>query len=88
MQKVNVISFFEENTSTYSYLVHAEGSPECAVIDSVLNYEPNSARISTHFAQKIVDYIQKNQLQLQWLLETHVHADHLSASAWLKEQLG
>jgi len=86
--KAKVIPFFDSFTSTYSYLVYAEGHPECAVIDSVLDYEPRSARISTTSAQQIVDAIKKRGLSLEWILETHAHADHLSASAWLKEQLG
>ncbi|HLS17342.1 MAG TPA: MBL fold metallo-hydrolase [Paenalcaligenes sp.] len=88
MEKAQVIPFFDTYTSTYSYIVHSTEQAECAVIDSVLDYEPNAARITTTSAQKIVDYIQHHNLHLQWILETHAHADHLSASAWLKEQLG
>src|SRR5690625_2841071 len=88
MANVQVIPFFDPITSTYSYVVHAEGHAECAIIDSVLDYEPNAARISTSSAQKIVDYVRAHELTVQWILETHAHADHLSASAWLKEQLG
>lgn len=88
MEKVQVIPFFDPYTSTYTYIVHGSQQAECAVIDSVLDYEPKAARISTVSAQKVVDYIKNHQLKLQWILETHAHADHLSASAWLKEQLG
>src|SRR5690625_7400233 len=88
MEKAQVIPFFDTYTSTYSYIVHSTEQAECAVIDSVLDDEPNAARITTTSAQKIVDYIRAHELQLQWILETHAHADHLSASAWLKEQLG
>ncbi|HLR81664.1 MAG TPA: MBL fold metallo-hydrolase [Paenalcaligenes sp.] len=88
MDKIQVIPFLDSYTSTYSYIVHSPTEAECAVIDSVLDYEPNAARISTTSAEKIVDYIKKHNLKLQWILETHAHADHLSASAWLKEQLG
>src|SRR5690606_2657136 len=59
-----------------------------AVIDPVLDYDAPSGRTSTGGAQAIVDYIQAHELQLQWILETHAHADHLSAAAWLKSQLG
>lgn len=85
---IQVMPFFDPNTSTYTYVVHGSKQTECAVIDSVLDYEPNAARISTASAQKVVNYIKKHNLKLQWILETHAHADHLSASAWLKEQLG
>src|SRR5699024_7962683 len=88
MEKTQVIPFFDSFTSTYSYVVHSPQQAECAVIDSVLDYEPNAARITTTSAEKIVEYIEENNLKLQWILETHAHADHLSASAWLKEQLG
>src|SRR5690625_1825256 len=88
MDKIQVIPFLDSYTSTYSYIVHSPTEAECAVIDSVLDYEPNAARISTASAQQVVDYIKKHKLKLQWILETHAHADHLSASAWLKEQLG
>jgi len=88
MEKTQVIPFFDSFTSTYSYVVHSPQQAECAVIDSVLDYEPNAARITTTSSEKIVKYIEENNLKLQWILETHAHADHLSASAWLKEQLG
>lgn len=88
MAQTQVIPFFDSYTSTFSYVVYATGHPECAIIDSVLDYEPRAARVSTKSAQTIVDYIRAHELQLQWILETHAHADHLSASAWLKEQLG
>lgn len=81
-------AFFDPQTSTYSYVVHTLGNPQCAVIDPVLDYEPNSATTSTASAQKILDYISKNQLKLQWIIETHAHADHLSAAAWIQQQIG
>lgn len=81
-------AFFDPLTSTYSYVVHAEGNPQCAIIDPVLDYEPHSATTSTQSAQQLIDYIKKNQLELQWIIETHAHADHLSAGSWIKSQLG
>lgn len=81
-------AFFDPTTSTYSYVVHMQGNPQCAIIDPVLDYDPAAAKTSTQSAQKIVDYIQRQQLEVQWIIETHAHADHLSAGAWLQRQLG
>lgn len=81
-------AFFDPTTSTYSYVVHMQGNPQCAIIDPVLDYEPSSAKTTTESAQKLVDYIKQQQLELQWIIETHAHADHLSAGAWLQQQLG
>lgn len=81
-------AFFDSQTSTYSYVVHAPGNAQCAIIDPVLDYDPYSAKTSTESAQQLVQYIKDNQLELQWIIETHAHADHLSAGAWIKSQLG
>lgn len=81
-------AFFDTQTSTYSYVVHATGSAQCAIIDPVLDYEPQAAKTSTESAQKLLDYISKNELELQWIIETHAHADHMSAAAWIQQQLG
>ncbi|NYT63956.1 MBL fold metallo-hydrolase [Alcaligenaceae bacterium] len=81
-------TFFDPKTSTFSYVVHQNGNPACAIIDSVLDYKAASGRIITTSADRIIDYVEKNQLQVQWILETHAHADHLSAAAYLKTQLG
>lgn len=83
-----VQAFFDAATNTYSYVVSDRNTQQCAIIDSVLNYDAASATTSTVGADEIIDYIQANQLQVQWILETHVHADHLTASQYLKEQLG
>lgn len=81
-------AFFDPNTSTFSYVVSCPNTKQCAIIDPVLDYDLVAAKTSTHSASKIVDYIHAEQLTVQWILETHAHADHLSAAAWLKEQLG
>lgn len=88
MTTPHVEAFFDSQTSTYSYVVHSTNNKQCAIIDSVLDYDPYSAKTSTSSAQKLVDYIQSHQLELQWIIETHAHADHLSASAWLQKKLG
>ncbi|QGM27689.1 MBL fold metallo-hydrolase [Acinetobacter towneri] len=80
--------FFDENTYTFSYVVSDPVTRQCAIIDSVLDYDPASATTSTIHADEIIAYIQKNELTVEWILETHVHADHLTASQYLKEQLG
>ena len=80
--------FFDENTNTFSYVVSDPATRQCAIIDSVLDYDPASATTSTIHADEIIAYIQKNELTVEWILETHVHADHLTASQYLKEQLG
>lgn len=81
-------AFFDKQTSTYSYVVHVPGNPQCAIIDPVLDYEPQSATTSTESAQKLLDYIAKHQLELQWIIETHAHADHMSSAAWIQKQIG
>ena len=80
--------FFDENTNTFSYVVSDPVTRQCAIIDSVLDYDPASATTSTIHADEIIAYINKNELTVEWILETHVHADHLTASQYLKEQLG
>lgn len=81
-------SFFDSETWTFTYVVSAgKGSP-CVVIDSVLNYDPKSGRTTTRSADQVIAYIQSKQLKLEWILETHAHADHLTAAPYLQEKLG
>ena len=80
--------FFDENTNTFSYVVSDPATRQCAIIDSVLDYDPASATTTTTHADEIIAYIHKNELTVEWILETHVHADHLTASQYLKSQLG
>ena len=87
MQPV-VTTFFDSQTSTYSYVVRDPGSQSCVIIDSVLDYDPASGRTSTDSADKIVAFVREQNLTVLWLLETHVHADHLSAAPYLQQQLG
>ncbi|CUW48091.1 MBL fold metallo-hydrolase [Novacetimonas hansenii] len=81
-------TFFDNTTFTATHVVHDPATREAAVIDSVMEYDPAAGRTAHHHAQDVVDYIRANDLDLQWLLETHVHADHLSAAPWIQEQLG
>ena len=83
-----VHGIFDKATWTITYIVHQGIGTACAVIDSVLDYDPKSGRTTTTSAEKVVDYVKGNQLQVEWILETHAHADHVSAAPFLKKQLG
>ncbi len=80
--------FFDEMTATFTYVVDDGPGTECAVIDSVLNFDPKSGKTSTQSADKVIAYIKAESLKTQWLLETHAHADHLSAAPYLKRSVG
>ena len=80
--------FFDENSNTFSYVVTDPITRQCAIIDSVLDYDAASATTSTQHADHIIAYVKAQNLSVQWILETHVHADHLTASQYLKQQLG
>ncbi len=86
----NVRGFFEPVTATWSYVVYAESGNDkrCAIIDSVLDYDQYSGRTSTHSADVLLEFVKQRGLEVQWILETHIHADHITASAYLKEKLG
>ena len=84
--KVEIFSDPETNNATY--LVRDPASSACAVIDSLLSYDLFSGRISTIPAQKVIDFIQSEGLRLEWILETHIHADHFSAGGFLRERIG
>ena len=83
-----VEAFFDPATFTYSYVVSDPETRQCALIDSVLDYDPASGRTSHAGAECLVDFVREHDLKVQWLLETHVHADHLSAAPYLKQRLG
>jgi glyoxylase-like metal-dependent hydrolase (beta-lactamase superfamily II) len=83
-----VDAFFDPATFTYSYVVTDPTSKRCAIIDSVLDYDPAAGRTSCKSADRLIAYVREQQLQVDWLLETHVHADHLSAAPYLKRELG
>ena len=84
----HVEAFFDPATFTCSYVVSDPASRHCAIIDPVLDYDPAAGRTKHHSADRILAYIHQQQLHTVWLLETHVHADHLSAAAYLQQQLG
>ena len=83
-----VQAFFDSTTNTISYVVYQAPGSRCAIIDSVLDYDPKSGRTSHQNADLMVQFIRAQQLQVEWILETHAHADHLSAAPYLKAQLG
>ena len=86
--KMHIESFFDSATFTFSHLLADLSTRQCALIDSVLDYDPKSGRTSTTSADRLVERVKALDLQVQWILETHVHADHLSAAPYLKNQLG
>lgn len=88
MNRPQVNPFFDPVTFTYSYVVVDESTKQCAIIDSVLDYDPAAGRTSTASADKIITFVRENELCVEWILETHVHADHLSAAPYLQEALG
>ena len=87
-QTAQVKAFFDTQTNTFSYVVSDPDTQRCAVVDSVLDYDAASATTKTEQADLIIAYIQENSLSVDWILETHVHADHLSAAQYLKQKLG
>lgn len=80
--------FFDEATNTLTYLVQEPNGRACAVIDSVLDFDYASGRTDTRSADAVIAHIRDHGLDLQWILETHVHADHLSAAPYIQERLG
>ncbi|MFW1836965.1 MBL fold metallo-hydrolase [Acinetobacter gyllenbergii] len=88
MQHPTVKAFFDEQSNTFSYVVHDPETKHCAIIDSVLDYDAASASTSTQHADEMITYIRSQALTVEWILETHVHADHLTASQYLKSELG
>ena len=83
-----VRAFFDEATYTASYVVRDPASKKAAIIDSVLDYDPASGRTSTESADKVLKYVRQQDLEIEWLLETHAHADHLTAAPYLQYKLG
>ena len=89
MSKLPVVQdFFHEDTNTFSYVVSDLFTQSCAIIDSVLDYDAASATTSTTHADQIIAYVKAQYLTVEWILETHVHADHLTAAQYLKTALG
>lgn len=85
---MQIEAFFDEATSTVSYIVLDRSTQACAIIDSVLDYDPKAGRTSTKSADRLIARVRELGARLEWILETHVHADHLSAAPHLRAQLG
>ena len=83
-----VEAFFDEGTNTISYVVRDSGSDACAVVDSVMDIDMAAGRITYDHADAMIGYIEREGLSLEWIIETHVHADHLSAAPYIQERLG
>lgn len=86
--KPEVKGFFDPATNTISYVVKDPGSTACAIVDSVMDIDYAAGRITYDHADEIIAYVRANGLSLEWLIETHVHADHLSAAPYIQRQLG
>jgi glyoxylase-like metal-dependent hydrolase (beta-lactamase superfamily II) len=86
--QASVKAFFDPQTWTYTYVVYESEGSACIVIDSVLNYDPKSGRTKTESADEVIAFIKEHRLQLEWILETHAHADHLTAAPYIQEKLG
>ncbi|TWO72787.1 MBL fold metallo-hydrolase [Caenimonas sedimenti] len=80
--------FRDAATGTVTYVLYERPDAPCAIVDPVLDYDASSGRTSTASAERVMAFLAEHRLQLEWILETHAHADHLSAAAWLRELLG
>ena len=86
--KPEVAAFFDKDTNTFSYVVKDPDSRSCAVVDSVMNIDYPSGTVTFTGADEIIAYVKEHDLEVEWLIETHVHADHLSAAPYIQEKLG
>jgi glyoxylase-like metal-dependent hydrolase (beta-lactamase superfamily II) len=80
--------FYDSITATFTYIVSDEKTNKCAIIDSVMDFDFSAGKISYESCQKIIDFVKENDLEVEWILETHAHADHLTGSSYLQEKLG
>jgi glyoxylase-like metal-dependent hydrolase (beta-lactamase superfamily II) len=83
-----VTAFFDPDTFTITYVVQEPEGSACAIVDSVLDFDYASGRTDTRSADMVIDFVKREGLEVQWLLETHVHADHLSAAPYIQEKTG
>jgi glyoxylase-like metal-dependent hydrolase (beta-lactamase superfamily II) len=84
----DVRAFFDEATFTVTYVVREPDGVHCVIVDSVLDYDPKSGRTRTNSADAVLEHVREHELQVDWILETHAHADHLTAAPYLQEALG
>ena len=85
---MNIKSFFEHDTATFAYVISCPQTSKCAIIDSVLNFNMSAGKLTTEFADTIIAYIKEHKLTVEWILETHIHADHVTAASYLKKTVG
>ncbi|MEA0971216.1 MBL fold metallo-hydrolase [Candidatus Megaera venefica] len=85
---INIKTFFDQDTATFTHVVNDKSTNKAVIIDPVLNYDQYSGRISKTSANEVISYVQGHSLSVESLLETHIHADHITASHYLKEKLG
>lgn len=85
---INIKTFFDQETATFTHVVSEPQTKSCAIIDSVLNYDQYSGRTKTTSADQVISYINAEKLSVEWILDTHIHADHITASNYLKSKLG
>ncbi|MFQ3249365.1 MAG: glyoxylase-like metal-dependent hydrolase (beta-lactamase superfamily II) [Glaciecola sp.] len=88
MSKLNIQSFFDQATQTVTYVVTDKATCSTAIIDSVLDFEPSSGKLTSESADKVIAFLDENELRLEWILETHAHADHITASSYIKGKRG
>lgn len=88
MSKLLVQSFLDPDTETFSHIAYAGVGTACAIFDPVLDFDPKSGHTRTTSADQLVAFVRANQLQVEWIIETHAHADHLSSAPYLQQQLG
>jgi len=86
--QAEVAAFFDEATFTVSYVVKDPQSNSVAIVDSVLDFDYSSGRTDTRSADAVIEHVEKNGLKVEWILETHVHADHLSAAPYIQQRVG
>ena len=86
--KPEVKTFFDEATFTATHVVADLSTKRCAIVDPVLDYDPKSGQTHSESADEVIDFITTAGLSVEWIMETHAHADHLSAAPYLKERLG
>lgn len=88
MQKPVITGFFDETTFTFSYIVADPDTGRCAIIDSLLDFDPASGRTRTESADKLVAFVKDKGLTCEWIIDTHVHADHLTAAPYVRAKVG
>ncbi|MFO0594076.1 MAG: MBL fold metallo-hydrolase [Myxococcaceae bacterium] len=85
---MHIEPFFDERTQTLTYVVFDEASREAVIIDPVLDYEPAGGKLWTESLERLARFVEEHRLSVRWVLETHVHADHLTGGQWLKSRFG